>query len=221
MTRQDTTLSPEPGPDFDSAELIPAVVQDHRSGEVLMLAFMNRTAFDQTVQTGEVHFWSRSREELWRKGATSGNTLAAREIHVDCDRDTILVIAEPAGPACHTGDATCFGQTAGEPDQAVGFRHLESLWETIADRANSRPDGSYTTELLAGGVDLTGRKVLEEAGEVAFAAKNHAAGTDDDARVASEAADLVYHLLVLMAEREINPRLLIEELDARAGGTDS
>ena len=203
------------------AGLLPAIVQDVRTGAVLMLAYMNQAAYDLTVETGQVHFWSRSRNELWQKGATSGNTLTVNDpdsdIRVDCDLDTILIAASPAGPACHTGQSSCFGSDI--PQQ--GFFGLEALWDTISDRAELRPSSSYTTELLEGGVDLTGRKVLEEAGELVFAAKNHAVGTDSDARVASEAADLMFHLMVLLAERGVQPRLVMDELADRAAGTGS
>ncbi len=195
---------------FDEAGLAPAVVQDARTGQVLMLAYMNREALEATLTTGEVHFWSRSRDELWHKGATSGNTMRVVDVAADCDGDSVLVTAEPAGPACHTGAATCFGD-----DRPQGFAALEGLWATITERAATRPAGSYTVELLDGGVDAVSRKVLEEAGEVLLAAKDHAAGGSGE-RVAEEAADLLYHLLVLMAERDLTPAGMLGALRARA-----
>lgn len=199
---------------YDAAGLVPAVVQDARTAAVLMVAWMNEEALRRTVTTGRVHFWSRSRQELWEKGATSGNTLRLVSITPDCDADTLLVIAEPAGPTCHTGATSCFGEVAG-----VGFADLEPLWVTIAARAATRPDRSYTTHLLAGGPDRTGRKVLEEAAEVVEAALAHAEGRADDQRLAEEAADLVYHLLVALAERDVSPALVVDLLrDRRPAG---
>ena len=197
---------------FDDRGLVPGIVQDASTGAVLMIAYLNEEALEATRRTGEVHFWSRSRNELWRKGATSGNTMTVRRIREDCDGDALLIEAYPAGPACHTGEATCFG-----PDDRQGFSALEDLWSTIARRAADRPEGSYTTHLLDNGPDAPARKVLEEAGEVAFAAKDHAAGSGDAVRVVEEGADLIYHLLVLLADRGIEPGDVIGELRKRAG----
>lgn len=196
---------------FDDNGLVVAVVQNHRTGDVLMVAYMNEEAVAQTMETGFVHFWSRSRQELWRKGHTSGNTLRLIDLSVDCDGDAVLVTAIPAGPTCHTGTTTCFGET-----ETVGFRTLERLAATIAQRAAELPKGSYTSSLLQSGVDGVARKVLEEAGEVAFAAKNHAAGSGDESEVTAEAADVLYHLLVLLAERDISPAGVIDELQRRS-----
>ena len=172
--------------------LVTAVVQDPTTGSVLMVAFMDADALRLTIETGFVHFWSRSRQQIWKKGETSGNTLALLSIDRDCDGDALLVRARPAGPVCHEGTITCFA-TASSP-------HLGSVITTLADiierRRAADPSTSYTARLLADG-DLAARKVLEEAGEVAFAAKDAAAGGDAD-RVAEEAADLLYHLLVLV-----------------------
>lgn len=195
---------------FDSSGLIPAIVQDAVDGRVLMLGYMNAEALAATERTGDVHFWSRSRDELWRKGATSGNTLRCVSIDADCDADALLVTAEPHGPTCHSGTATCFGDG---PDLE---RSLATLWRTIAARQVERPEGSYTVVLLDGGVDACARKVLEEAAEVAFAAKDHAAATGSAARVVEESADLLYHLLVLLAERAVDLELVVEELERRA-----
>jgi phosphoribosyl-ATP pyrophosphohydrolase/phosphoribosyl-AMP cyclohydrolase len=198
---------------FDERGLVPAIVQDAKTGRVLMLGWMNAEALQLTESTRYVHFWSRSRQELWQKGETSGNTLTFVSMAVDCDGDAVLVQAEPAGPTCHTGAVSCFDDGLADPPQ--GFVGLESLWQVIASRAAKRPEGSYTTSLLEGGVDEAGRKVTEEATEVLLAAKDHAAGSADDTRVAEEAADLVYHLLVLLAERGVSPTTVMAELTAR------
>lgn len=206
-----------PNPSFGPDGLVPAVVQDQRTGQVLMVAYMNHEAVQATEDSGLAHFWSRSRQELWKKGATSGHVLRVQSAALDCDRDALLLTVDPVGPACHTGATSCFDQEAASAGQ--GFFDLETLWSTISDRADKRPAGSYTVELIEGGVDVTGRKVLEEAAEVVFAAKNHSIGTDDDERVAAEAADVIYHLLVLLAERGIAPHLVLDELARRAPGT--
>ena len=195
---------------FDASGLIPAIVQNATDARVLMLGYMNAAALVATEQTGEVHFWSRSRDELWHKGATSGNTLRCVSITTDCDADALLVTAEPRGPTCHTGAETCFG------NETDGYRSLTRLWRTIATRKAERPEGSYTAALLDGGVDACARKVLEEAGEVAFAAKDHASTTGSSARIVEESADLLYHLLVLLAERSVALDLVVEELDRRS-----
>ena len=202
---------------FDDAGLVPGIVQDATDGTVLMVAYLDREALAATVETGYAHFWSRSRRRLWRKGETSGNVLAVVDLAADCDGDALLLRVMPAGPACHTGARSCFddpGAPAAAPAQ--GFAGLERLWAVIADRAEHRPEGSYTARLLAGGVDAAGRKVLEEAGEVLLAAKDHAAGTAGDDRVAEEGADLLFHLLVLLAERGVPPRRVLEVLAGRA-----
>ncbi len=191
---------------WDDHGLVPAVVQDAIAGHVLMVGFMNREALEATIDTGMVHFWSRSRRELWRKGATSGNTLHLVAIDADCDRDTLLVTARPAGPTCHTGSTTCFG----EP-RPLG---LTALWDTISDRAETLPEGSYTAELIRGGPDATGRKLVEEATEVLIASKDADWG-GDRARVVEEAADLLYHLLVAIAERGVDLAEVLRELDRR------
>jgi phosphoribosyl-ATP pyrophosphohydrolase/phosphoribosyl-AMP cyclohydrolase len=159
-----------------------------------------------------VTFWSRSRNEVWEKGATSGNRLDLVAIDPDCDGDALLVTARPAGPACHTGATSCF-----DADPAgAGFVRLEDLWAVIAARAVERPDGSYTASLITGGTDAVARKVIEEAGEVVLAAKDHASG-GPAARVEEEAADLIYHLLVLLAERGLGAGEVLDVLQRRAG----
>lgn len=204
--------------------LVPAIAQDARDGRVLMVAWQDAEALAATLRTGEAHFHSRSRGRLWRKGEESGNVLTVTGIAADCDADTILLRVLPAGPACHTGAATCFtdGPTAGDiaPPDSLGW--LDVLWATIAERARTRPAGSYTAQLLAAGVDGPARKVAEEAVEVLMAAKDDAvaaqAGTPraTDA-LAGEAADLVYHLLVLLAERGMEPAQVVRVLRARHG----
>ena len=192
----------------DANGLVPAVIQD-REGTVRMVGWMNADALAATQASGLVTFWSRSRRELWTKGETSGNTVRLVAITADCDNDTLLVTADPAGPTCHTGEDSCFGVGPSR------FGFLEILQDVIDDRAAERPEGSYTTKLLETGPDLTARKVVEEATEVLIAAKNHAAGVDDDERLAEEAADLIYHLLVTLTERGVDPALMTEILRRR------
>ena len=177
---------------FDERGLAPCVIQDWASGEVLTLAYMNAEALARTQETGELHLWSRSRNELWRKGATSGNTQAVKALRFDCDLDAVLALVEPAGPACHTGERTCFhnGDLTAMPHEV-----LPGLERTIADRARERLEGSYTAELLAQ-PERVGEKVREEAEEVARAARE-----ESDERVAEEAADVLYHLAVLLRSR--------------------
>ena len=194
--------------------LMPAIVQDAFDGRVLMQGYMNPEALARTQEIGQVTFWSRSRETLWTKGETSGNALALVDIRADCDADCLLVRAAPAGPTCHTGATSCFSAEGDTSPQ--GFARLEALWSVIADRAAERPPTGYTTTLLDGGVDVAGRKVVEEATEVLLAAKDHAAGSGSSERIAEETADLVYHLLVLLAERGMQPSALLDELDSRA-----
>ena len=176
--------------------LRPAIVQDSASGRVLMLAWMNDEAERLTREQGEAWFWSRSRERLWRKGETSGNTLAVDELRDDCDGDALLLRVTPAGPACHTGSVSCFAP---------------ALWRTIAQRALERPAGSYTTELLDAGIGACARKVGEEAVELSVAALD-----EPDERVVEEAADLVYHLYVLLAARGLDIAAVEDELAHRA-----
>ncbi len=206
-----TDVPPAEALRWDSQGLIPGVVQDARTGQILMLAYLNSESYALTLETGYVHFWSRSRRELWLKGATSGSLLEAVKITADCDADTLLISARPAGPACHRHTVTCFD----EGPRGEGFMWLERLWKVIDSRAAGRPSGSYTTRLLEGGVDMTGRKLVEEATEVLMAAKDHAHGQEPDRRVAEEMADLLYHLLVLAAERGIAPSETITVLEER------
>jgi phosphoribosyl-ATP pyrophosphohydrolase/phosphoribosyl-AMP cyclohydrolase len=178
---------------FDERGLVACVVQDWRTGEVLMLAYMNEQALTRTRATGELHLYSRSREEPWHKGATSGNVQAVRALRLDCDGDTLLALVEPAGPACHTGERTCFHR--GQLEPSAPHEVLARLERTIGERASARPQGSYTVELLDDAQRI-GAKVSEEAEELARAARE-----ESDARVDEEAADLVYHMLVLLRSR--------------------
>jgi len=178
---------------FDQRGLVPCVVQDWASGEVLTLAYMNAEALERTRATGELHLWSRSRGELWHKGATSGNTQVVRALRLDCDGDALLALVEPAGPACHTGERTCFHR--GELEPPGPHEVLPALERTLLARAAERPAGSYTVELLDDPPRI-GEKVMEEAEEVARAARE-----ESDERVDAEAADVLYHLLVLLHSR--------------------
>jgi phosphoribosyl-ATP pyrophosphohydrolase/phosphoribosyl-AMP cyclohydrolase len=178
---------------YDERGLVPCVVQDWHSGEVLTLAYMNALALERTRATGELHLWSRSRAELWHKGGSSGNTQALRALRIDCDGDALLALVEPAGPACHTGERTCFHR--GELDPPAPHEALPALERTLDSRARERPAGSYTVELLDDPPSI-GEKVMEEAEEVARAARE-----ESDERVDEEAADVLYHLLVLLHGR--------------------
>lgn len=234
---------------WDAAGLVAGVVQDVADGRVLMVGWLDVEALAATLGTGEVHFHSRSRGRLWRKGESSGHVLRLRSLALDCDGDALLIGVEPVGPTCHRETRSCFDPdalsgavpgavewpadgsdrgvegTGEEPGpRRQGFDWLESLWATIAERAVERPRGSYTVTLLDGGVDLAGRKVAEEATEVLLAAKNdeaaQAAGMAREttrALVSAEAGDLVYHVLVLLAERGMEPRAVIEVLRGRHG----
>jgi phosphoribosyl-ATP pyrophosphohydrolase/phosphoribosyl-AMP cyclohydrolase len=178
---------------YDENGLVPVVIQDWRTGEVLTLAYANAEAVARTRETGELHLWSRSRQELWHKGATSGNTQAVRALRLDCDGDALLALVEPAGPACHTGERTCFHN--GELDPAAPHEELPVLERTLRAREAERPAGSYTVQLLDDPA-LIGAKVEEEAEEVARAARE-----ESDQRVDEEAADVLYHLMVLLRSR--------------------
>jgi phosphoribosyl-ATP pyrophosphohydrolase/phosphoribosyl-AMP cyclohydrolase len=177
---------------YDSDGLVPCVVQDWRTGEVLTLAYMNAEALARTRASGELHLFSRSRGEQWHKGETSGNVQAVRALRLDCDGDTLLALVEPAGPACHTGARSCFHRGAMD---AAPHEALPALERTLAQRDRERPQGSYTVELLQDPRRI-GEKVMEEAEEVARAARE-----ESDERVDEESADVLYHLLVLMRSR--------------------
>jgi phosphoribosyl-ATP pyrophosphohydrolase/phosphoribosyl-AMP cyclohydrolase len=235
---------------WDRNGLVVGVVQDVSDGRVLMVGWLDVEALAATLGTGDVHFHSRSRGRLWRKGETSGNVLKLRSLALDCDGDALLIGADALGPTCHRETRSCFDpdelshavrgfdedrsaapgsgslpiELPDANDAWQGFAWLEHLWATIDERATKRPEGSYTVELLDGGVDVAGRKVTEEATEVLLAAKNderaEAAGADRAelrGLLAGEAADLVYHALVLLAERGLPPREVIATLRARHG----
>lgn len=181
---------------YDARGLVPAVVQDAATGSVLMLGYMDREALETTLRTREVHFHSRSRDSLWRKGETSGNVLHLVDLSADCDRDALLVRAHPAGPTCHTGAATCF---SAEPDESLG-RFLSELAALLRQRRRDLPAGSYSAELFRAGRAAIVAKVLEEAAEAAAAARG-----ESRERAISELTDLLYALLVLATDLELTP----------------
>ena len=195
---------------FDEHGLVPCVMQDARTGEVLTLAYMNGEALARTRETGEMHFWSRSRNELWHKGATSGNVMRLRALRYDCDDDALVALVDPAGPACHTGERTSFHRGDAEPQPAEAIPVLErTIAQRMASAEEGGPQGSYTAELLSDPPRI-GEKVREEADEVA-----RAAAGESDERVREEAADLLYHLAVLMASRGLALPDAYEVLNAR------
>jgi len=195
----------------NGAGLVPCVVQDASTRAVLMVGYQDAEAWERTHETGFVHFHSRSRNVLWKKGETSGNTLSVVSIDIDCDDDAVLIRAHPGGPTCHTGMTSCF---ASDDSSTLGAT-LDVLMDTIRARSDADPSDSYTARLLANG-ELVARKVLEEAGELAFAAKDTATGLDDQ-RVVEEAADVLYHLLVLLKQQGVDPQRVANELHDRAG----
>jgi len=190
---------------YDASGLIPTVVQDFASGDILMVAFANAEAVRLTGETAIAHFWSRSRGKLWKKGESSGNVLRVREVRTDCDRDCLLVVADPAGPTCHTNARTCFGETT-----ATAAGAAAALDAVISARAAARPAGSYTARLLGAGLDATLAKVGEEAGEFVAAARG-----EDGQRIVAEAADLVYHVAVVLKQRGVSLAQVLEELKRR------
>ena len=181
---------------FDERGLVPAVVQDARTREVLTLAYMNEESLRRTLEEGETWFWSRSRKELWHKGATSGNTQRVVEVRADCDSDALVVLVEPRGPACHTGARSCFG---GETEDVSIGAVLEEVYRVVSDRRREMPAGSYTTYLFDKGLDKILKKVGEESAETIIAAKN-----DDPKQLVAETADLLYHLLVMLVAKNVN-----------------
>jgi phosphoribosyl-ATP pyrophosphohydrolase/phosphoribosyl-AMP cyclohydrolase len=207
---------------FDDDGLVPCVMQDWRSGEVLTLAYMNEEALQRTISSGEVHFYSRSRQEIWHKGESSGNVQRVRQLRYDCDGDAIVALVEPAGPACHTGERSCFyrdlegtADTAvdappvpGEPLPAT-YEALAALERTMLARRRDRPDGSYTVQLL-GDPALAAEKVLEEAAEVVKAVQS-----ESEERIAEEAADVLYHLAALMLTRDVSMAEALHVLNGR------
>ena len=195
---------------FDERGLIPAIVQHAATREVLTLAYMNRESLARTLETKQTWFFSRSRNELWHKGETSGNTQEVVNLALDCDHDAIIVLVKPAGPACHTGAVSCF-DTGAQP-QVLG-PVLDQLYDLIERRERERPAGSYTTYLFEEGLDKILKKVGEESAETIIAAKN-----DDDARLTAETADLLYHLLVLLVTRGVSLNNIAQELASRRKG---
>lgn len=203
---------------YDDRGLVAAVAQDGQTGDVLMLAWMNLEAIERTIDTGVAHFWSRSRGCLWRKGESSGNELHVEEIRIDCDGDALLLLVKPHGPACHTGEMSCFHRTATKSGElkrvgnstAFQLRVLDELGAVIRSRRNASAGTSYTARLLAGGVEEISKKLGEEAFETALAA-----ATQSDERLAEEAADLLYHLLVLLEARGLTLAHACEVLNSR------
>ncbi|MBI2919297.1 MAG: bifunctional phosphoribosyl-AMP cyclohydrolase/phosphoribosyl-ATP diphosphatase HisIE [Chloroflexi bacterium] len=210
----------------DDKGLIPAIIQDANTGQVLMLGYVSPESLRLTLDQGHVWFYSRSRQELWHKGATSGSYLNLRSVTSDCDEDALLVQVEPAGPVCHTGAQSCFFNPVTEPqwdspahpepfgsaqDRPVEGSHvLQELWQVILERRRTMPEGSYTASVLKGGVDRAGQKVIEEAGEAVIAAKNA-----DPQAIASEMADLWFHSLLLLAAAGVPPQAVCQELERR------
>jgi phosphoribosyl-AMP cyclohydrolase / phosphoribosyl-ATP pyrophosphohydrolase len=190
---------------YDDQGLLPVIAQDYASGDILMVAFANGEAVRLTGETGIAHFWSRSRGKLWMKGETSGHVLRVREARTDCDRDVLLLVVDPAGPACHTNARTCFGETT-----ATGAGMPAELARTVASRIAARPAGSYTAKLVAEGRPAIARKIEEEVGELI-----EALGQERNERVAQEAADLLFHVAVALEERKVPVARVLEILDER------
>lgn len=204
---------------FDGRGLIPAVIQDWLDGTVLMVGYMNQEALMKTLATRSVHFWSRSRQRLWEKGETSGHVLRVKDLFIDCDRDTILVKADPVGPTCHTGERACFfsrmtdqGQPDEEKTQDAGGGILERLYQTILTRKCAPQPNSYVSKLLQGNADRILKKVAEEAGEVIIAAKNQKRD-----EIIYETADLLFHTLLVLGYHDVTLSEVYRELGARFG----
>jgi phosphoribosyl-ATP pyrophosphohydrolase/phosphoribosyl-AMP cyclohydrolase len=201
----------EPEPRWDQHELIPAIVQDVNTRQVLMTAFMNRESYSLTLESGQAWFWSRSRQELWHKGATSGHFLNVRAVSLDCDSDAILLEVEPAGPACHTNATSCFSAVVqARPAGPTAAETAAELWDVVNQRLTQRPEGSYVARLAAGGIDRFAKKVGEEATEVVIAAKNH-----DNDELTREMADLWFHCYLLLAQAGLPPEAIWTELARR------
>ena len=193
---------------FDANGLLPVIAQDRASGDVLMLAWANAEAVARTADSGLAHFWSRSRQALWRKGESSGHTLRVIEARADCDKDALLLVVEPAGPACHTGTRSCFGEAS---PTAAGM--LEELARVVKQRAEEPSDDSYTSRLLAKGTGPVLKKIGEEATELVLAASG-----ESDERLAEESADLLFHLLVALEQRKLPLARVMDELRRRRSG---
>jgi len=207
-----------PGLKFNEEGLIPAIVQDHRDDSILMMAYMNRESLDKTMRTGQVHFWSRTRKTLWHKGATSGSYLDVREIRIDCDGDTLLIRVDPAGPACHTGQRSCFfravkkGRIRRLKPMPARALILDRIYDVILDRKRSPKRKSYVSWLLTSGRDKILKKIGEESGELIIGSKNNRRS-----EIVWEVADLWFHTLVLMGYHNISPTDIYEELQKRFG----
>lgn len=197
---------------FDERGLVPAIVQDARTREVLTLAYMNEESLRRTLEEGETWFWSRSRGELWHKGATSGNTQRVVEVRADCDSDALVVLVEPRGPACHTGATSCFACKDDEAGANIGVV-LEEVFRVVSERRREMPEGSYTTYLFEKGLNKILKKVGEESAETIIAAKD-----GDDAALKAETADLLYHLVVMLVERGLTLEDVARELARRRKG---
>ncbi|REJ10140.1 bifunctional phosphoribosyl-AMP cyclohydrolase/phosphoribosyl-ATP diphosphatase HisIE [Halobacillus trueperi] len=198
---------------FDAQGLVPAIVQDAKSKAVLTLAYMNEESLKKTLEIGETVFYSRSRQELWHKGETSGNTQEVRSIHYDCDQDALLVQVVPSGPACHKGDYSCFSEELTDSEtkpKENRYQILDELQTVLADRKATLPEGSYTSTLFQEGVDRIAKKIGEEAGEVIIAAKN-----DDPEELALESADLLFHLLLILTDRQVPLDDVLDVLEKR------
>jgi len=195
--------------DFDKGDgLVPAIVQDADTGAVLMLAYMNREALEETLARKRAVFYSRSKQRLWEKGETTGHTLDVVDVAVDCDADTLLITARPRGPACHNGTLTCFGDESRAAATSIAF--LAKLEAVIAQRATEQPDASYTAKLLAKGINKVAQKVGEEGVETALAGVNEA-----DDKLVAESADLLFHLMVLLRARNVPLATVVAELEKR------
>ncbi|WP_431804265.1 bifunctional phosphoribosyl-AMP cyclohydrolase/phosphoribosyl-ATP diphosphatase HisIE [Halobacillus andaensis] len=198
---------------FDEKGLVPAIVQDARSKAVLTLAYMNKESLKMTIEKGETVFYSRSREELWHKGATSGNIQKVESLHYDCDQDSVLVQVTPAGPACHKGDYSCFSNSLinKKPSpKEEPYAIIDKLRDILAERKATLPEGSYTSQLFQEGIDRIAKKIGEEAGEVIIAAKNN-----DKDELSMESADLLFHLLLLLTDRDVSLEQVLSVLEQR------
>jgi phosphoribosyl-AMP cyclohydrolase / phosphoribosyl-ATP pyrophosphohydrolase len=203
---------------FSGEGLIPAIIQDHRDGAVLMMAYMTQNALDRTIRTGQVHFWSRSRKRLWHKGATSGNFMAVKEIRIDCDGDALLFLVEPEGPACHTGQWSCFfrgiknGKICRFTPSVARAVILEQIYDVILDRKRNPKSNSYVSSLLKSGLDRILKKIGEESGELIIGSKNNR-----HSEIIWEVADLWFHTLILLGHHDIAPSEIYQELMKRFG----
>ncbi|RCW63765.1 bifunctional phosphoribosyl-AMP cyclohydrolase/phosphoribosyl-ATP diphosphatase HisIE [Saliterribacillus persicus] len=196
-------------PDF-SKGLVPAIVVDDKTSDVLMLAYMNEEAYEKTLESNETWFYSRSRDELWNKGATSGNKQMVISIDLDCDQDTLLIKVDPKGPACHTGSRTCFFNSIKTSEDSSNHAIIDEVMQEVEERKQHRVEKSYTNYLFDKGIDKIGKKVIEEAGEVVIAAKN-----EDKEEIINEVSDLLYHSLVLLANQNVSLSEVKAELSNR------